>query len=368
MSSLNQSSRSIVAQQATEWFVENRSNAATKESRVAFMEWLRSSPLHVEEYLKVAGLAHDLRAVTEDSQFNLDQLLAAALAQPVDNVSVLPTRTNIFQNKITTRFGRRPLWFGAAASIALLLTTTVWLVRDGERFGLPQDFETGHGEQRSWRLPDGSAVNLNSDSEVTVRYDAQERVVNVKRGQALFQVAHEERRRFRVIAGDAQVIAVGTQFDVFLQEDATVVTVVDGKVAVFDGVAPPATTLAVIPADALRIGAGEQVRLGGDLKSPEVLMANVRETVAWVQRQIVFEQRPLHEVTEEFNRYGPIPIEINSDELRSLPITGVFNAYDTESFLAFLGRLEGVSVSSTNGKIEVTRHVDGQVGVQIRSE
>lgn len=367
MSSLNQSSRSIVAQQATQWFVENRSNAATKESRVAFMEWLRSSPLHVEEYLKVAGLAHNLRAATDDPQFNLDRLLAAALAQPVDNVSVLPLRTNIFQNRITARLRRRPLWVGAAASIALLLTTTVWLVRDGERFGLPQDFETGHGEQRSWRLPDGSAVNLNSDSEVTVRYDAQERVVNVKRGQALFQVAHEERRRFRVIAGDAQVIAVGTQFDVFRRADATVVTVVDGKVAVFDGTAP-ATSLAVIPADALRIGAGEQVRLGGDLKSPEVLVANIRETVAWVQRQIVFEQRPLYEVTEEFNRYGPVPIEINSDDLRSLPITGVFNAYDTESFLVFLGRLEGVSVSSTNGKIEVSRHIDGQVGVQIRSD
>jgi transmembrane sensor len=364
---INQQSRSNVAQQAAQWYLENRSSAAGKEGRIAFMEWLRLSPLHVEEYLKVAGLAQNLRAALDDSQFDIDRLLAEAQAQPVDNVSALPIRTTVVKKQITSWFNHRPLWAGATVAALLFVTATLWLVRDGERFGLPQDFETAHGEQRSWRLPDGSAVNLNSDSEVTVHYDAQERVVIVKRGQALFQVAHETRRRFRVVAGDAEVIAVGTQFDVFRQADATVVTVVDGKVAVFNGAAPPATSVAAIPADALRIVAGEQVRLGGDLKAPEVLVANIRETVAWVQRQIVFEQRPLYEVTKEFNRYGRVPIEINSDSLRSLPITGVFNAYDTESFVAFLERLDGVSVSSVNGRIEVSRHIDGQPDAQIRS-
>lgn len=353
---MNQPSRSFVAQQAAEWFVENRSNAASQEDRAAFMEWLRLSPVHVEEYLKVAGVAHSLRAATDDPQFDPGQLLAAALAQPADNISVLPVRGPATRGRIAMRLGRRALLVGAAAA-AVLMTTALWL-RDGERFGLPQDFETAHGEQRSWRLPDGSAVNLNSDSKVTVHYGANERVVNVKRGQALFQVAHEERRRFRVVAGDAQVIAVGTEFDVFRRADATLVTVVDGKVAVFNGNAPPATAHAVIPEDALRVGAGEQVRLGGNVKLPTVSVANVRETVAWVQRQIFFEQRPLYEVTEEFNRYGPVPIEINNDALRNLPITGVFNAYDTESFLAFLKRLDGVSVSTSDSRIEVTRRAD----------
>ncbi len=358
MSSFSHSSRSLVAQQAAEWFIENRGNTANSECRAAFMEWLRLSPLHVEEYLKVAGLAHTLHAVTDDPRFSLDELLTAALAQPVDNVSILPQRTPVADRQFTAWFRRGPMWAGAAAVLVMLLAAAGWMMRDAGQFGRSQDFATAHGEQRSWRLPDGSAVNLNSDSAVTVHYDAKERVVIVRRGQAMFQVAHEQARRFRVIAGEAQVIAVGTQFDVFRRADATMVTVVEGKVAVFNGAAPPATALAVIPADAVHIGAGEQVRVSDNLQSPEVLVANVRETVAWVQRQIVFEQRPLSEVAEEFNRYGPVPIEINSETLRSLPITGVFNAYDTESFLAFLGRLDGVSVASANGRIEVSGHID----------
>ncbi len=87
-------------------------------------------------------------------------------------------------------------------------------------------------------------------------------------------------------------------------------------------------------------------------------MANMRETVAWVQRQIVFEERPLSEVADEFNRYGGTPIEISSEKIRSLPISGVFNAYDTESFLAFLSRLDDVAVSKTKGRIEVSTRSD----------
>lgn len=355
MRDLTQSARASIAHQAAEWFVENRSKASSQEHRAAFMEWLRASPLHVEEYLKLAGLAHHLHAATDAPEFELDKLLAEAAAQPLDNVSVLPVPVNLDQSRFVRRPGRRQLWFGAAAAAILLLTTTLWVTRDGERFGLPKDFETAHGEQRSWRLPDGSAVNLNSDSRVTVSYDQHERVVKLRRGQALFQVAHEADRRFRVIAGDAQVIAVGTEFDVFRKAGATIVTVVDGRVAVFNGAVPPPAALAVIPEDALRIGAGEQVSLTGKSQPPQVSVANLRETVAWVQRQIVFEARPLHEVTEEFNRYGPVPIEIDSDALRNLPITGVFNAYDTESFIAFLKRLDGVSVSASEGKIAVTR-------------
>ena len=51
-------------------------------------------------------------------------------------------------------------------------------------------------------------------------------------GQADFEVAHEPDRAFRVIAGSAEVVDLGTKFDVRLEHDSTVVTVVEGRVAV----------------------------------------------------------------------------------------------------------------------------------------
>jgi len=40
----------------------------------------------------------------------------------------------------------------------------------------------------------------------------------------------------------------------------------------------------------------------------------MQQSVSWLQRKIAFEQRPLGEVADEFNRYGSIPIEIDEVE------------------------------------------------------
>ena len=45
--------------------------------------------------------------------------------------------------------------------------------------------------------------------------------------------------------------------------------------------------------------------------SAQPIPVDVQQTVAWLQRKIAFEQRPLGEVADEFNRYGSIPIEID---------------------------------------------------------
>jgi ferric-dicitrate binding protein FerR (iron transport regulator) len=46
---------------------------------------------------------------------------------------------------------------------------------------------------------------------------------------------------------------------------------------------------------------------------------DARAVVAWLKRQIAFENQPLGEVADEFNRYGHIAIEIDDEGLRSLP-------------------------------------------------
>jgi transmembrane sensor len=60
-------------------------------------------------------------------------------------------------------------------------------------------------------------------------------------------------------------------------------------------------------------------------------------------------------VAAEFNRYGSIPVEIDDEELRVLPVSGMFDAGDTESFVAFLQRLPGAKVERTSTLIRVTR-------------
>jgi transmembrane sensor len=70
----------------------------------------------------------------------------------------------------------------------------------------------------------------------------------------------------------------------------------------------------------------------------------VAASVAWIQRQLMFEHRPLSEVAEEFNRYNKDRIDIDSAELKRQEVTGVFEAKDPASFVAFLSSIPGVEI------------------------
>ena len=346
--------RTAVAQQAGTWFIANQSGSLAQAERAAFVAWLKASPIHVEEYLGVALIAHDLPAAAEDPQVPLESLIELARADDSDVVS--PDAPLTKREPVPERMRARYSWAFAAstAAVVLLLAASVlWWVRDGELLGLPRTYQTAHGEQIVAQLPDGSELRLNTDSAVTVRYTRNERVVGVARGQALFTVAGDDHRRFRVAAGDAHIIAVGTQFDTYRKPDATIVTVVEGSVAVLAGQPPPSLGVTGFPPDALRLNAGYQVHIdaGGMLAQP--LPVDVQQTVAWLQQKIAFERRPLGEVADEFNRYGSIPIEVDDAALRALPITGVFDAYDIDSFVAFLQTLDGVRVERTSTRIRV---------------
>ena len=77
-----------IAQQAGDWYAENRGGPLSHETREEFVAWLRASPQHVEEYLGVAAVARDLRVATDDPDFDVDVLLARARAG-ADNVVML---------------------------------------------------------------------------------------------------------------------------------------------------------------------------------------------------------------------------------------------------------------------------------------
>jgi transmembrane sensor len=352
MSDVDQQVRTSIAQQAADWFVRNRGKAVSAEERAGFVVWLKSSPLNIEEYLKTAVMSRDLHAAIDLLDCDIESLLKDARIDDSANTVSLWGRDQ--SEDLSTHSGWRiklPRVAGIAAAALLVIVAALWMERDGQRFGLPKSFVTVHAEQGSWLLPDGTSMSLNSESAVTVRYNRRERLVEVERGQALFQVAHENARRFRVVAGDAGVIAVGTEFDVFRKSTSTLITVVEGKVAVFTGDAPMITQSATLPSQALSVAAGEQIQINYHARPPKPTAVDVQQAVAWVQRQIAFNGRPLGEVAAEFNRYGAVPIVIQNDRLRELPISGVFNAYDTDSFVAFIARLDGVEIDKTAERI-----------------
>ena len=346
--------RTAVAQQAGTWFVANQTGSLEQAERAAFVAWLRASPIHVEEYLGVALIAHDLPAAADDPQVPLESLLELARADDTDSIVMFEAPLQVREPVRKRLWSPRGLSLATSMAAALLLLTAsvLWWAHDGELLGLPRTYQTAHGEQAAARLPDGSELRLNTDSAVTVRYNRRERVIEIARGQAFFVVTGDDHRRFRVAAGNAQALALGTRFDVYRKPEATIVTVVEGSVAVL-AEPPPPPGVTGLPPDALRVHAGYQVHVDTGGMPAQPIPVDVQEAGAWLQGKIAFEQRPLGEVADEFNRYGSIPIEIDDTMLRALPISGSFDAYDIDSFVAFLQTLDGVRVERTSARIRV---------------
>jgi transmembrane sensor len=347
MTPSNEQIRAAIAEQANEWYVENRGGTLDREAAARFMGWLKTSRTHVEEYLGTVALAGDLK--TAASLIPLEPLLARARSD-ADSVVALD-HPLLGQPRTAPRYRRSPVrWLAAAAALVFVAIGALWMTRDGERFGLPRTFRTAHGEQSVRVLPDGSVLNLNTDSQVTVHFSRRERVIELERGQAFFQVKHEDARTFRVSASNAQIVDVGTQFDVYRRSGAVLVSVLEGTAAVYTG-PPQLTSNGTPPAGALRLPAGYQVEVGGQVGIPRPVEAGAAG--AWLRKQIAFANEPLGAVADEFNRYGTVTIEIDDKALRSLPITGVFDAYDTDSFVAFLATLKDVVVEKTTSRIRV---------------
>src|SRR5687767_4991296 len=251
--------RAVVSQQAADWVVTNQDGMPDEVQRADFVLWLKASPIHVGEYLGLALVARDLRAVTRDAEGSPEALLEQARAYSAGVVTIGVRAATPEPPAKRLPFGSR--WALAASAAVVLLAAAVWWAL-GAGFGsVPMAYRTTHGEQNAWRLADGSIMRLNTDSAVMVRYSRRERLVDVERGQVLFETAHDERRRFRVAAGKAGAIAVGTRFEVYRKPASTVVTVAEGRVAVFTGEPSRATSANASVPRALQVEAGYQARI-----------------------------------------------------------------------------------------------------------
>jgi transmembrane sensor len=353
MSTNEQRVRGLISAQAADWFVENR-DGLDAEQRREFTAWLKASPTHVEEYLALTALAQDLPAACAAADETPAQLVARA--QREDDTTVHSLWPNS-QATGRTEHPRRWPNFALAASLSVLsvgLLTLAYLRPSSHlsnsNAAAAQHLQTRHGEQQTYRLTDHSVIHLNTDTQVTVRIDDNERLVVLEAGEADFEVAHEARRPFRVSAGSAQVVDIGTRFEVRLEQAATLVTVTAGLVKVGLTSNPEQMT------PYLALVAGQQIRVAdGDWPARPVAV-NVERTTAWLHRQIKFDNETLARVTSEFNRYAPTPFEVTTPALQDLRISGVLATGDTEAFIAFLRSLKDVHVEVTATRIRVSQY------------
>jgi transmembrane sensor len=298
--------------EASEWVARLQADDVSAEDHTSFEAWRSASPRNARAYDELMGTWRRF----------------AAAGRTVRTVSF----GNAMQQVTGTRRRRGMLGVAAAAMLAVLAVVWWWQPSQSH-------FETGIGEHASIALPDGSHVDLNSNSAMTVDYSDAARVIRLERGEAFFTVAHAPQRPFWVVADRAWVRAVGTAFNVYRMGERVRVTVREGEVKVATvpkREAPSDAVLESVPSSLL--DAGQQIDLGARRASAHALPASaIDRQTSWRSGTVYFENRPLKEVIAELGRYTPLDIEL-SPRVQQITIGGTFqtNPQGAEALLAML--------------------------------
>ena len=184
------------------------------------------------------------------------------------------------------------------------------------------------------KLPDGSMAVLDTDSAMHIAYTDNERGIRLLKGQALFIVAKHQPAPFQVYAGGQRVTAVGTRFNVRVEDDGPAPKT---RVALIEGIVRVARLTATGSAtpdhrtSEITMTAGELF----DSTRPGSLRVSASEAegaAGWISGTLSFNDIPLGQAIAEINRYTARPIGLGDPKLANLRVSGVFKTGDSQHF------------------------------------
>ena len=310
---------------ANRWVIR-MDEGLTADEEAALKAWLSADPGNVDDFLEAAQVWDETASLSRLAEFFPQ-----------------PRKRNVLRPRFVAT---------AAASLALVLAASFFLLPnlgfDGFGSGqaptvtnATQQFETAIGEQSTVVLADGTAVVLNTNSRIDVKYRKDARVLHLKRGEIHVEVFKDPSRPFSVVAGNRIVQAVGTAFSVEITQDQRIELVVtEGTVVVgvhtpnAQRIAPPPV---LVQADENTVTAGEALLMGSDEETvTPVSKEQIEVKLSWREGSLIFNSEPLAAALAEVERYTTVRFVFVDEDLKTRIVSGRYRAGDVESLLVAL--------------------------------
>jgi transmembrane sensor len=275
----------------------------------AFEAWLSSDPAHAELYQRLAVADQDLDGVLLPTE-------TPPVEQPgADNVVAFPAQRS-------RGIGRRT-WIGGAIAASLAVLVGVGMV---DRQPALYPVETAPGTRRVVALDDGSKIILNGGTRIILDRKDQ-RYATLERGEALFDVVHDDDAPFKVKVGDATLVDVGTRFNVLREGGTTAVQVAEGAV-----VYNPES-------EAVRLDAGRALR-AVDGETQLALTAVTPDAVAgWREGRLIYDGQTMAEVAADLARWSGQTVRADP-RIAGQRFRGVLSLADGEDIVRLAPLLE----------------------------
>ncbi len=367
--------KSEILSEAIDWIIKIEDGLSSEEQG-KFDDWLEQSPCHQRVY-------HSANT-------------------PIQQAEMLSGLAELFPYQSVKRKKKQPnqkirgLVFVAASIMLAMVINITWLELDRTTSHSPvvvkqntdkpdkilfeQYYSTHVGEQSVIELPDSSVLRLNTATVAKVIFTEKRRMVYLHTGELYIDVAHNKERVLAVIANKKIIEAVGTAFNVSLEDSSFIeLTVTEGEVKVSNTDSAkktqPVNTLAneadkdksksdtnnLKTENSLSVKKGEKVSISKDTTSladikKEILKdEELKSILAWHEQNLLFNGEPLHYVIGELSRYTGIEFEIVDNELYEIPIVGRFGINNLDSTFEILEVSFGIKATKTkSGKIQLT--------------
>jgi transmembrane sensor len=289
-------------------------------------------------------------------------------------------RTRIMESPTPVNPPGHPRWHWATAAVVAALFLSISPLLFQTPALTSGEYVTGMGEHRTIPLADGSIITMNTQSRLRVRFFAHERVIDLLEGEALFSVAHDPARPFRVHARRTVVEALGTQFSIYLGNSGTKIAVTQGRVKIFESLNQQPiilnpegliwTDTAMFefyqPPTGFALGAGEEAHVPRDegmqtnfeVEMRHMTPSEIERHLAWVDGEIAFDGETLQEATDEFNRYNWRKLKVSDPAIAEVRIGGWFKTTNVNEFVGALNLLFGVRAVAAEDPISHERVIE----------
>ena len=313
------SAREAIEAQAARWLLRREEAGWSEEDQQALDAWLDTSTAHQVAFWR---LEHGWRRA--------DRLAAhrtAGAAAPAAGWT-------------------RRLWKpGAIAASFLAIAAAGGWLAVGQ--GAQKTYATDVGGRETVPLPDGTRLELNTDTRLRSEVTEEERVVWLERGEAYFEVAHDSERPFVIYAGPRKVTVLGTKFSIRREGEAVEVAVLEGKVRVDVLKANEPVKPAILTPGQIAIARETET-----LVAPKTV-AKVASELSWRHGVLTFDQYTLARAAEEFNRYNHRKIIVTDPAAGAIRIGGTFKSDNIEGFVELLEQGYGLEIQADENQVKI---------------
>lgn len=306
-----------ITKQAAQWIVlltADEENERT-HARTGYEAWRQADPRHAAAAMQMESFINQVRNMRQYAGGNTKPARAA-----LNTVYSLNCRR------------KRIKRLGTIFALVVILAIPAWMIlQTYSPSYLMADIRTVTGEWKTQILSDNTRLILNTASAVNLHYDDDRRTIELIQGEILVDVAKETDRPFLVKTLHGSIHALGTRFIVRHTDQATLLTMLESKVAI--------QTAAQLQADFTTgtiVRAGQQIQITANHISPThtVDIHNIAD--AWKHRRLVINDWPLPKVLNELNRHRPGHIQYDRTQLETIRISAVLPLDNTDRALQLL--------------------------------